>query len=475
MVERLPVNVDSPLPVRLTEQPLSRRQERTVMAALNMGGTEQTTISLFTGRHRNTVRRWICRVDADSSIDDRPRSGRPRRFQDNVRLRTIAVYCQLSPPLPGVSAWSLRDAENHFRQDTGAVGMPVSRSSIRRILLEHSLRPHRREYYLQITDPEFFPKMERIIQCYMNMPEHLYCFDECTCIQALKPVSPDLPAKSQQAYVRDFDYKRNGTRDLMAFLHPASGTVSGECTAKHDTATLCEVFSRHVEALPDNARIHYIMDNLTPHYHDDFCRTVADLSNVNYQPLKTGEQRRAWLESEHKRIVIHFLPFHASWLNMIEIWFGILNAKCLKPGCFESVQHLSDSIHAFIDTWNSHLAHPFTWSYTGEGLQAKAVRRFSRLLEIETPQMDSKFLTSQLLLMCNIAQDYLRDIPAADWSRLIELAYQKTDYIRGIIEFEPGPYRKRKAESALEKFNEIIILPQRISQCGMRQMGLKTR
>ena len=358
--------------------------------------------------------------------------------------------------MPGISTLSLRDAERHFHDNSAALGTCISRSSIHRILLENALRPHRREYYLQITDPDFFPKMENIIQCYLNMPKQLYCFDECTCIQALKPVSPDLPADSGQPMWRDFDYKRNGTCDLMAFLHPGTGKISGECTSNHNTSTLCSVFRRHVEALPPGDVIHYIMDNLTCHYHHDFCETVAELSDVDYVPLKTGRDRRAWLESEHKRIVIHFVPFHASWLNMIEIWFGILSAKCLKGGHFESVEHLRNSIAAFMETWNTYLAHPFNWSYTGEGLHCKAVRRFSALLEIETNQMDSKFLRSQLLLMANIARSYLHEVPSLDWCKMIDLSYRKADYIRSIIDDEPGPVRQHNACQALEYFYRTV-------------------
>jgi hypothetical protein len=63
----------------------------------------------------------------------------------------------------------------------------------------------------------------------------------------------------------------------------------------------------------------YIMDNLNTHFNDEFCKAVAELSNVTYDPLKTGFERRQWLQRENKRIVIHFTPFHGSWLNMIEI------------------------------------------------------------------------------------------------------------------------------------------------------------
>jgi transposase len=323
--------------------------------------------------------------------------------------------------------------------------------------LEHALRPHRRKYYLQITDPDFFPKMDHIIGCYVHPPEHLYCFDECTCIQALNRITPTLPAAAHQPALEDFDYQRNGTTDLLAFLNPATGRVYGQVTDNHDRHTLCRVFSSHVRMHPAGAVLHYIMDNLSAHYHDDFCRTVAKLSGVPHLSLKTGAERRQWLQSPHKRIVVHFVPFHASWLNMVEIWFGILKKKCLNYDHFTSVRTLREAILAFIDTWNDFYAHPFTWSYTGEGLHRKAVRRFCLLLSIETPQMDCKFLARQLLLMSNIAENYLEFIPEADWLRLIELATEKQQYMTNIIQSDSGPKRQRQALEAYTRFVGSVL------------------
>ena len=112
----------------------------------------------------------------------------------------------------------MRHAERHFQEHPRVVGGPITRSTIRRILREHALRPHRRHYYLQITDPDPFPKMEQILDLYLNPPHKLYCFDECTCIQALKRLTPNLPAAAGQPLLEDFDYRRNGITDLLAFL-----------------------------------------------------------------------------------------------------------------------------------------------------------------------------------------------------------------------------------------------------------------
>lgn len=436
----------------------TRVERRAAIVALNKGGFNSGVISLFTQLHPKTVRRWICRVEECKTLADSRRSGRPRKFSEAARLMTIAVYCQQAPPLPGLHLWSLRDAQRYFKDDPHLIGAPISRATVQRILMEHALRPHRHKYYLQITDPDFFPKMEHIIGCYLSPPENLYCFDECTCIQALKRLTPNLPAKNDQPVLEDFEYQRNGVRDLLAFLNPATGAVYGQCTKNHDHHTLCEVFRAHIESHPADAVIHYIMDNLATHYHDDLCRTVAELSGVKYVPLATGDERRGWLQSNEKRIVFHFVPFHASWLNMVEIWFGILKSKCLKYDQFLSVEQLHATIIAFIDTWNEFFAHPFNWSYTGEDLYTKAVRRFSRLLSIQTDQMDSKFLTSQLLLMSNIAETYLNLIPVSDWLQFVDLAARNDEYINNIIDKETGPKRQKKAREAYARFVQTIIV-----------------
>ncbi|KKL82931.1 hypothetical protein LCGC14_1979840 [marine sediment metagenome] len=236
----------------------------------------------------------------------------------------------------------------------------MSHSTIGRILKMHALRPHLRKYFLTITDPEFFPKMEHIIELYLNPPEYLFCFDECTGIQAIQRLAPDFPVSAGSTFSREFQYKRNGTTDLIAFLRPKTGKVFARCTDNHNTETLVKVFTEHVKRQPKDADLHYICDNYSTHFNDAFCKAVAKLSGIIYTPLKTGKERRHWLQSGNKRITIHFLPFHGSWLNMIEIWFGLLADKCLKNGWFESVEALMQAIIAFIETWDKYFAHPFT-------------------------------------------------------------------------------------------------------------------
>ena len=425
------------------------------MIQLHGNGVCASTIAWLLNRHLSTVRRCIARARSTADLQDRPRSGRPAVYSEAVRFKTIAFYCQTSP-LPGCSSWSLRWAQDYLTEHPEITGYPLSHSTIHRILHSHSLRPHMHRYFLSITDPDFFPKMDHIIDLYLHPPEYLFCFDECTGLQATNRIAPQLSSKTNTPVYDDFHYRRNGTTDLLAFLRVKTGKVHGRCAPRHDTATLVEVFREHVSLFPSDAQLHYIMDNLSTHFHEDFCATVADLSGISYEPLKTGEQRRGWLQAQDKRIVVHFIPFHGSWLNMIEIWFGILSKKCLKHQSFTSVSVLTEAIVEFIDTWNLLFAHPFRWKYTGEGLHEKAISRFNTCLITAHKQMDATFLSKQLKLMCNIARGYRRVTESKEWQQLCELIGLKAGYIDAVANAGGTEKKTSNAREALEELRELI-------------------
>jgi len=442
--------------VKVDSHKFNRIQKRGQMVLLNHCGIELRTIAWFVDSHIITVRKWISRAKTVSDLCDQKRSGRPPIHTEKTQLKTIAFYCQVSP-LPGCNTWSLRWAENYLKDHSEIIGYSISHSTIQRILKRHAIRPHLHKYFLAITDPDFFPKMEPIVELYLNQPEYLFNFDECTGLQAKSHLAPQLPVASNKPRYEEFEYSRNGTTDLMAFLNPKTGKVFGRCTPNHNTQTLVRVFKEHVNTMPSDAPLHYIMDNLNTHFNDEFCKAVAELSNVTYDPLKTGFERRQWLQRENKRIVIHFTPFHGSWLNMIEIWFGILNKKCLKHQSLQSVQLLQETIEEFIETWNKFFAHPFTWRYTGEGLHEKAITRFNKLLFLESKQMDIKFLTKQLLLMSNIAKTYYKKVHTKVWKQLHDLIDDKKDYINSIISAATKERQLIKARKALDQLNAFMI------------------
>jgi len=429
---------------------INRVQQRAQILVLNHNGIDKHQISGFVNRDLATIKRWIFRFQQTIELNDKKRPGCPAKFNEDVQFKTIYFYCKRNP-LPGLSHFSLRDAEHYLRQHHEILGGTISHSTIGRILNSHSLKPHLNKYFLSITDPNFFPKMQHIISLYMNPPEYLFCFDECPGIQVLQRLAPHLQTETMRRRLEEFEYIRNGTIDVFGFLRVKSGKIFAECRADHRTETFLEIMDKHIKTLPENETIHYIMDNLASHASYDLCKFVSTYCKIQCPPvnvLDTALKRRQWLQSENKRVIIHYTPFHGSWLNMVEIWFGILNQKCLKES-FASPDLMYNSIYSFVDQWNTLLAHPFKWSYDGKGLCQKAVVRFIKMLEISIEKMHITYMTKQILLMTNLIEAYREKVEFSIWLILYDLINSKFQQLHDIILRDDKPKRKVKAEKAL--------------------------
>jgi len=427
------------------------------MVTLADSGIELKAIAITMHCSLQTVRRWIRQSQTTAELHDRPRSGRRLIYLDETKLRIVAFYCQ-TQPLPGCGRWSLRWAARRLETDATRVGVSPSKSTLHRILQSNRLKPHRSSYFLHITDPDFFPKMEHLVAVYRNPPRHLFFFDECPGIQVLKRLTPDLQTDAMKKRLEEFEYIRNGTLDVFAFLHHADGKVALECHANHTTETFIDVFKRHADRLPNTEPLHYVMDNLSSHRGYPFCRLVAELSEVqcpSEKVLSSQAKRMEWLCRNDKRIVIHFTPFHGSWLNLVEIWFGIMGAKVLSES-FGSPDELKKALEAFADEWNILLAHPFRWSYDGKGLHEKAVRRFAAMLRNSATQMELRTLTKLLMLMKNMLNDYFSHVSEETWQQLFATLSAQSENIIGLIQQERGPRRKKKAQNAVAELTVAL-------------------
>lgn len=372
-------------------------------------------------------------------------------------MKLIGFYCQ-STPLPGCGRWSFRWAQAYLAAHPERLDACPSKSTMHRLLNQNSLKPHQSRYFLQITDPDFFPKMEHLVSLYLNPPPNLFFFDECPGIQILKRLAPDLQSEQTAKRLEEFEYIRHGTMDVLAFLSQTDGTVYAECQADHKTDTFLGIFKRHVAGYPCTERLDYVMDNLSTHTTYRFCQTVAALSGVVCPPEKELDQpakRVAWLTGEDKRIVIHFTPYHGSWLNLIEHWFGLMNQKVLNES-FGSAEQLQAAFEAFVQQWNDLLAHPFRWSYDGKGLHEKVVRRFTQMLEHSVAELEIAMLTKQLCLMKNLFDNYAAQISEQAWQKLLDTLQLQQAVLEEKIQNEPGPVRKVKAAKALTAMQSLI-------------------
>jgi len=197
----------------------------------------ETTISSALGCHVKTVFVWKKRFQAGGGILGRPRNGRPPTIPPEVNYRLLAFYCQ-HDPLPGCSRWSIRWAETYLHKHQEILQCTISRSSIHRFLKSNALRPYRNKYFLQICDPQFFPKMEKIIKAYKRAHPYLFCLDECTGLQALERKAPRLPARGDCPEYLEPEYIRHGTVSILSILQVANGQVFTDCIPDHTSSTI---------------------------------------------------------------------------------------------------------------------------------------------------------------------------------------------------------------------------------------------
>jgi len=290
----------------------------------------------------------------------------------------VVVLATTKPADVGVptSHWSLDDLAYHILQD--AHYRDLSRSTIQRILAEADLKPHKSRYWLHSDDPDFEAKALDICRLYLAAPrlyqrgELVLCVDEKTSIQALERLYPTKPTQPGRVELREFEYRRHGTRCLLGTLAVPTGRIIGSVTARRATWD----FVRHVRdvvvAFPGVQKFHWVMDNLNTHWTFALCRYLAREEGEHVwqgrPKLRTGAQRRAFLSDPSHKHVVHYTPKHGSWLNQIELWFGVLTRRVLQRGEFHSLEELARRLLEYIDYYNRHRAHPYAWTYTGKPL-----------------------------------------------------------------------------------------------------------
>lgn len=320
---------------------LARRARAVLLIADGMGGVQVAERTGYTAVQVSRIRHRFAR-EGLRGLRDRPRSGRPRVYGDRTRAKVVALT--LKPPPAGLSHWSTREL---------ARKVGLSSETVRRIWHDHALQPHRSETFKFTSDPRAAEKIEEIVGLYLSPPASavVLCLDEKTQIQALERTQPILPLRPGLPARQTHDYRRCGLTDLYAALEVNSGRVTGELAPRHTG----EDFLRFLRTLARRYRrreLHIVLDNSSTHSVPAVQEFLA----------------------AHPEIHFHFTPTGASWMNMVEAWFGILTKKSIRRGSFPSVAALMQHIRAYIAHWNEHPT-PFVWTKDPSAIIKKALRR----------------------------------------------------------------------------------------------------
>jgi len=313
-----------------------------------------------------TVRKWRGRFAELrlAGLADLPRSGRPRVIPEADRAAVVALACQL-PAATGVplSRWTGPELAAELAAQHLA-SVPVSASSVLRILAESPVKPWRCQSWISPRDPRFEEKARVILDLYQGTyqgkalaeGDRILSFDAKPSIQARGRVRATLPAGPGRTVRVEHEYRRHGALALLAGIDVQTGRVFASAPATTGIIPFMDLVGK-VMARPEyrNApRVFIIVDNGSDH---------------------RGKKAATRLARAHPNAIMIHTPVHASWLNQIEIFFSIIQKKVVSPNDFPSLEKLSETLLAFVDRYNQ-TAKPFSWKYTASDLK-DLLRRIS--------------------------------------------------------------------------------------------------
>jgi transposase len=323
-------------------------QVRAVLRArivlLAADGVANAAIAAACGTSANTVRKWRGRFARHgmAGLRDARRPGRPRTYGPHAHVQIVATATS-APPYPE-STWSHRRIAGRLAQ------LGISSSQVGRILAALDVRPHRvRGWLTRREDPAFWARTGAICGLYLAPPPGVVrlSIDEKTSMQARSRKHRGIPVAPGRLARQEFEYVRHGTVSIIAAMDIDTGQVLTEPIARNDSATFTAFLSALDAAIDADQEIHVVLDNGSSH---------------------TAKSTKAWLRA-HPRWHVYWTPPHASWLNMVEIWFSTLAKRVLRYGDFPDRGDLADKIEAFTIQHNQ-TARPYRWTYDGTPLKA---------------------------------------------------------------------------------------------------------
>ena len=310
---------------------------------LRAKGKGSDDIADYLGIHPSTVSLYLNRYNEfgiESLLRDKTRKPGKEPISQETKNKVYQLVCNEKPK-----------SETHWSCRTLAKKVGISHTAVSQILQEYGLQPHIASKRNYSNDPDFESKLKDVVGLYLKPPKNaiVLCVDEKSQVQALERAQPILPIIRNVPERQSSDYMRHGTTTLFAALNVLSGNVIGECSDKHRSEDYIRFLKKIDTVCPKDKVLHIVLDNYSTH------KTKAVTEYLATRP---------------KRFVMHFIPTHSSWLNLVERWFSEITNKRIRRGSFESLPELVKAIKEYIKTWNKS-GRSFTWTKKPDVILAK--------------------------------------------------------------------------------------------------------
>lgn len=326
----------------------------------------------------------------EDSLQDAPRSGVPPTFSPWQVVSIISLACE-KPELCDrpVSKWTSREVADEAVKRQ--IVEKISASHVGKILRSVNLKPHKTKGWCFTTEKdqqEFARRAHAVCDVYLEAPRkyeesgvRTVCVDEATGLQANEQRAESLPPKPGQQAKEESQYTRHGAVCLTAAWDVVRGQVvqhnSQETRTNDDFARFIE---QTMASNPQGEWV-FVLDNLNTHSSEPLVRLIARLEGIEETTLGDKKKRQgilgsiksrqAFLSDPQRRIRFVYTPKHSSWLNQVEVIFGIIKRRSLRGASFKSTAELIARIDRFIDYYNRTFASPMNWTYTGRPTATK--------------------------------------------------------------------------------------------------------
>lgn len=347
--------------ISLSRTQSSSAVERSKILLMYADGMTIAAITRELKTNRTKINKCINKAlmfGALSALNDLPRSGRPPTITDDAKSWFMSIACT-KPKELGFSSefWTYNKLAEYARTNCADAGYPclnrIQKGTVSKLLSKSDIKPHKISYYLEKKDPDFAIKMNQVLHVYKEVEliksgieeqqANILSYDEKPGIQAIENVAADLspvPGK-YKTWSRDYEYKRHGTISLLASIDLVTGHIIAEVHDRHRSREFVSFLKKIDQSYPDSNKIKIILDNHSAH---------------------VSKETQEYLKSVPGRFEFIFTPKHASWLNMIEIFFSKMARSFLRGIRVKSKDELKERTMKFIDEVNE-MPTIFNWKW----------------------------------------------------------------------------------------------------------------